>query len=156
MLNEAKKKERDNLKFKQGFGEKTGLSESIADIVICVQAFHWMNPEITLKEVNRILKPNGIFAVINADYPPIINKKLEKIYLNIINKAKKKEHEFKEIYLFKKDIKLEDIKFTDGETINAKWVDIDEFIKMFNNGEIVYTVDFNNDDYIRSLELLGL
>ena len=40
MLNEAKKKERDNLKFKQGFGEKTGLSESIADIVICVQVFH--------------------------------------------------------------------------------------------------------------------
>lgn len=61
MLNEAKKKERDNLKFKQGFGEKTGLSESIADIVICVQAFHWMNPEMAIKEVHRILKPNGIY-----------------------------------------------------------------------------------------------
>ena len=77
MLDEAKKKENDNLKFKQGFGENTGLSNSIADIVICSQAFHWMNPEITLKEVHRILKPNGIFAVINADYPPIINKELE-------------------------------------------------------------------------------
>lgn len=88
MLNEAKKKENDNLKFKQGFGENTGLPKSIADIVICSQAFHWMNPEMTLNEVYRILKPNGIFAVINADYPPIINKELEKLYLHIINKAK--------------------------------------------------------------------
>ena len=109
MLNEAKKKERDNLKFKQGFGEKTGLSESIADIVICVQAFHWMNPEMVLKEVHRILKPNGIFAVINADYPPIINKELEKIYLNIVNKAKKAE-DFSETILVNKEKFIDSIR----------------------------------------------
>ena len=109
MLNEAKKKERDNLKFKQGFGEKTGLSESIADIVICVQAFHWMNPEMALKEAHRILKPNGIFAVINADYPPIINKELEKIYLNIVNKAKKAE-DFSETILVNKEKFIDSIR----------------------------------------------
>ena len=68
-----------------------------------------MNPEITLKEVNRILKPNGIFAVINADYPPIINKKLEKIYLNIINKAKKKEN-FSEAIIVNKERYIDSIR----------------------------------------------
>ena len=63
----------------------------MADIVICSQAFHWMDPQTTLNEVYRILKPNGIFAIINADYPPIINKALEKRYLNIISKSKKIE-----------------------------------------------------------------
>lgn len=71
-------------------------------------------------------------------------------------KTAKNNYRFKEIYLFKKDIPKEEIKFTDGEAIDAKWVDIDEFIKMFNNGEIVYNIDFNADDYEKSLILLGL
>ena len=50
----------------------------------------------------------------------------------------------------------EEIKFTDREAIDAKWVNIDEFIRMFNNGEIVYNIDFNADDYEKSLKLLGL
>lgn len=102
-----------------------------------------------LSEEDDFIK--GLIREIHEELGIKLSKK-EAIHLKTV----KKEHEFKEIYLFKKDIKLEDIKFTDGETINAKWVDIDEFIKMFNNGEIVYNVDFNNDDYIRSLELLGL
>ena len=92
MLKEAKKKENDKLKFKQGLGDDTGLDNAIADIVICSQAFHWMNPKTTLKEVYRILKPNGIFAVIDAEYPPIINKELEKLYLKVVNNAKQIEN----------------------------------------------------------------
>ena len=71
-------------------------------------------------------------------------------------KTAKHNNSFKEIYLFKKDIPKEDIKFIDGEAIDVKWVDIDEFIKMFNNEEIVYNIDFNVDDYEKSLILLGL
>lgn len=74
----------------------------------------------------------------------------------IFLKTAKNNFRFKEIYLFKKDIKKEDIKFADGETIDAKWVNIDEFVKMYDNGEIVYNIDFNKDDYDRSLVLLGL
>lgn len=79
MLNKAKTKENDKMKFIQGYGEKTGLEKNYADIVICSQAFHWMEPESTLKEVYRILKKGGVFAVIDADYPPVINKELEKL-----------------------------------------------------------------------------
>ncbi len=74
----------------------------------------------------------------------------------IFLKTSKNTHRFKEIYLFKKDIEIQEIKFTDGESIDAKWVDINEFINMFNNGEIVYNVDFDKNDYENSLLLLGL
>ena len=80
MLNIAKSKESDKLKFIQGLWNETGLEDECADIVICSQAFHWMEPESTLKEVYRILKKDGIFAVIDADYPPIINIELEKLH----------------------------------------------------------------------------
>lgn len=79
MLNKARTKENDKIKFIQGYGEKTGLEDECADVVICSQAFHWMEPESTIKEVYRILKKGGIFAVIDADYPPVINKELEKL-----------------------------------------------------------------------------
>lgn len=74
----------------------------------------------------------------------------------IFLKTTKNNHRFKDIYLFKKDIEINEIKYTDGESIDSKWVDINEFISMFNNGEIVYNVDFDINDYKNSLLLLGL
>lgn len=72
----------------------------------------------------------------------------------IFLKSVKKEHNFKEIYLFKKDIEISELNFADGEAISAKWVDIEEFINMYNNGDIVDNVDFNKDDYKSCLLLL--
>lgn len=77
-------------------------------------------------------------------------KKEDAIYL----KTAKNSERFKEIYLFKKDINIEDIKFRDDECIDAKWVGIDKFMDMFNNGEIVNNVDFDREDYEKCLHLL--
>ncbi len=77
MLSKAKEKKNEKLTFKKGLGDNTGLDDNIADIVICSQAFHWMNPQTTITEVCRILKEGGIFAVIDADYIPIIDLRLE-------------------------------------------------------------------------------
>ena len=74
----------------------------------------------------------------------------------IFLKTAKKDHIFKEIYLFKEDISIEELSFTDEETMDAKWVDINEFMRMFNNGDIVYNVDFDEKDYEKCLSLLNL
>lgn len=60
--------------------------------------------------------------------------------------------DFKDIWLFKKDIQLEDIKFTDGEAIDAKWVTIEELLKMKENKETVSTIDFGMDEYNMALK----
>lgn len=54
---------------------------------------------------------------------------------------------FKDLWLFKRDISDEEITFPDGEATEFKWVSIDEFMEMFNNKEIVPTIDFGRDEY---------
>ena len=61
--------------------------------------------------------------------------------------------DFKDLWLFRKDIDEREITFPDGEAIDAKWVTIDEFIKMYKNKEIVSTVDFGIDEYNKALTL---
>lgn len=60
----------------------------MADVVICSQSFHWMEPKATLKEINRILKSGGIFATIDYDWPPISSWEAEKAYSDLINKER--------------------------------------------------------------------
>ena len=57
------------------------------------------------------------------------------------------------MWLFRKDININDITFPDGESIEAKWVSIDTFLKMFENREIVPTVDFGIEEYNKALKL---
>ena len=54
---------------------------------------------------------------------------------------------FKDFWLFKSDVKIEDITFPDQEAIDAKWVTIDELIKMIENDEIISGQDFGRKDY---------
>ena len=39
--------------------------------MVAVQAMHWMEPASTLAEVARILRPGGVFATVDADWPPV-------------------------------------------------------------------------------------
>ncbi len=50
--------------FKTATAEATNLPTSSVDLVTCFQAFHWFNPEPTLAEFYRILKPSGRLAVV--------------------------------------------------------------------------------------------
>lgn len=108
MLNIAKTKENDILKFRQGLGNDTGLEDDYADIVICSQAFHWMETDSTLKEVYRILKKGGIFAIIDAQYPPIINIELEMLNNRLNQKIANLEKDITQ-RLNKKSEYLEDL-----------------------------------------------
>ncbi|MEK4510713.1 class I SAM-dependent methyltransferase [Paenibacillus sp. FSL K6-2524] len=76
-----------SITFVAGYSDQTPAKSASADIVTCSQSFHWMEPESTLKEINRILKKNGVFAVYDCDWPPTLHWTLEAEYLNLIQKA---------------------------------------------------------------------
>ncbi len=57
--------------FRKGWSHSTGLAERSADVVLAVQAMHWMEPGPTLAEVARVLRPGGVFAAVDADWPPV-------------------------------------------------------------------------------------
>ena len=75
----------------------------------------------------------------------------EAIFLKEVKRERVPQN-FKDLWLFKKDINIEDLTFPDGEATEAKWVNIDEFIRMFNNNEIIPTVDFGRKEYEATLE----
>ncbi|NEU72055.1 class I SAM-dependent methyltransferase [Hassallia byssoidea VB512170] len=52
------------VEFRDGTAEVTNLADASIDLVTCFQAFHWFNPEPTLQEFHRILKPSGRLAVV--------------------------------------------------------------------------------------------
>jgi ubiquinone/menaquinone biosynthesis C-methylase UbiE len=53
-----------NVNYREGTAEQTGLPDQSVDLITCFQAFHWFEPESTLKEFHRVLKPSGRVALI--------------------------------------------------------------------------------------------
>lgn len=64
--------------------------------------------------------------------------------------------DFKDLWLFKSDIPINEIEFEDGEVCDAKWVTVDEFLKIKENKEMISTIDFEREDYDLALEKLTL
>ena len=58
--------------YRPGWSHDTGLGDRCADVVLAVQALHWMDPTPTFVEATRLLRPGGVFAAIDCDWPPAV------------------------------------------------------------------------------------
>lgn len=97
MLAVARKKADDQISFIQAYAHQTGLPDTCADVVICSQSFHWMEPRETLREVDRILRPGGVFATVDCDWPPVTLWQAEQAYMALYDKVKTIERTSQEI-----------------------------------------------------------
>ena len=61
-----------NVRYVEGWSSATGLPGGCADVVLAVQALHWMEPVATFVEVARLLRPGGVFAALDCDWPPSV------------------------------------------------------------------------------------
>ncbi|MGF9698471.1 class I SAM-dependent methyltransferase [Paenibacillus sp. MABNR03] len=77
----------DHLRFVSGLSHELGLPDGSVDIVTCSQSFHWMEPQSTLREFARVLRPGGIFAAYDCDWPPVLDWQLEQAYQQLIAEA---------------------------------------------------------------------
>ena len=59
-----------NIRYQQGYSHATGLADECADLVVCAQSLHWMEPGATFAESARILREGGVFAAYDYDWPP--------------------------------------------------------------------------------------
>ena len=76
--------------------------------------------------------------------------KKEAIFLKEIRRDKIPP-DFKDLWLFRRNIDEKEITFPDGESIDARWVTIEEFIRMYENKEMVPTVDFGMNEYHKAI-----
>lgn len=71
MLRQAEERTTDpQIAYRVGFSHDTGLPDDCADVVTASQSLHWMDPQPTFKEIARILRPGGVFAAYDYDWPP--------------------------------------------------------------------------------------
>jgi len=54
----------ENVTFIEGTAERTGLPDTSVDLVTSFQAFHWFQPQPTLTEFARVLRPSGRIALV--------------------------------------------------------------------------------------------
>lgn len=85
-----------NVRYIDAFGGETGLEAGGADLVTCSQSFHWMEPKPTLAEAARILRPDGVFAAYDYDYPPFVHPEIDAAYReHLLRRARlRDEHGF--------------------------------------------------------------
>jgi ubiquinone/menaquinone biosynthesis C-methylase UbiE len=76
-----------NVRFVRAFAQETGLPDGAADIVTCSQSFHWMEPVATLAEVARILRPGGVFAAYDYDWPPVVHPAVEAAFEELVRQV---------------------------------------------------------------------
>lgn len=53
----------ENITYLQGSSENTNLENESIDVITVATGFHWFDIPKALKEMNRILKPNGTIAI---------------------------------------------------------------------------------------------
>lgn len=70
-----------NVHFQKGYSTATGLPDGCADVITISQALHWMEPNGTLAEIARLLRPGGVFAAIDCDWPVTVDWEAEKLDL---------------------------------------------------------------------------
>jgi SAM-dependent methyltransferase len=61
--------------------EDTGLPAGSADIVTASQALHWFDPDRALPEIARLLRPGGVLAAYDCDWPPCVDWETDAAYV---------------------------------------------------------------------------
>jgi len=73
--------EAPGVEYREAYAHDTGLPDASADIVSASQSLHWMEPEPTFAEVARILRPGGLFAAYDYDWPPVVDPDVDEAFL---------------------------------------------------------------------------
>jgi SAM-dependent methyltransferase len=91
---ERKSKE-ENVRYVAGFASETGLPGGLADLVTCSQSFHWMEPEPTLAEAARLLRPGGVFAAYDYDTPPLVHPEVDAAFADHLARRRRLRDEYR-------------------------------------------------------------
>jgi SAM-dependent methyltransferase len=73
--------DRDAFTVAEGRAEDTGLPAGSADIVTASQAMHWFDPGRALPEIARLLRPGGVLAAYDCDWPPAVDWETDAAYV---------------------------------------------------------------------------
>lgn len=67
--------------------EDSGLPAGCADVVTASQAMHWFDPARALPEIGRLLRPGGVLAAYDCDWPPWIDWETAAAWENVAGRV---------------------------------------------------------------------
>ena len=67
--------------------EDTGLADGCADVVTASQAMHWFDPDRALPEIARLLRPGGVLAAYDCDWPPCVDWETEAAWEAVVGRV---------------------------------------------------------------------
>lgn len=76
-----------HFRFLDAHAHETGLASNSVDIITVSQALHWMSPTLTFPEFLRILRPGGIFAAFDCNWPPTISWQSSSAYSEFMTRS---------------------------------------------------------------------
>lgn len=118
------------IRYQDGLSSATGLSDGSADVVTCSQSLHWMEPASTFAEAARVLRPGGVFAALDCDWPPAIQWEVDAAFDAVLEGARAIERE------------------RDTERVVERWAKHEHLARMRDSGRFRYT----NEACFHSLE----
>lgn len=71
--------------------EDTGLPDGCADVVTASQSMHWFDPDRALPEIARLLRPGGVLAAYDCDWPPCIDWQTGAAWARVAERAAEEE-----------------------------------------------------------------
>ena len=90
-----------HVRYQEGYANATGLPDACADIVTCSQSLHWMEPDTTFAEIARILRPGGVFAAYDCDWPPTVGWAIEQAHQTFVAQLRAAE----QTHAFSRDVR---------------------------------------------------
>lgn len=95
-MRERAQQRTQGIQFFEGTSYDTHQASEAFNVVTCSQSFHWMEPLATIKEVTRVLKPYGLFAIYDCLWPITVSWKSEIAYTELLDTVKELTHIYQE------------------------------------------------------------
>lgn len=118
------------------------IMNSNNEILISQRAEHKLQPLKWECNGGSILKGETSLQGVIREVKEELGLILEAREANLVTTIQdEKKHYIKDVWLFKKDIAIEEISFPDKESIAAKWVSIEKFQEMYQEGILVGSIE---------------
>ncbi|PWJ42325.1 class I SAM-dependent methyltransferase [Sediminitomix flava] len=115
---------RSNVIYKKERAEKTKFHHNQFDLVTVAQAVHWFDFKTFNKEVKRVLKPNGVLAIIGYDLlrsSPEINLLIDEFYYEVIGPYWDKQRQHIDHHYQTVTFNFDEIEYVKQRYITVNW-----------------------------------